>query len=303
MERYLDLATDLALFAQVVRHGGLSAASRATGIPKSRLSRRITQLEDRLGARLIERSSRRFAVTGFGRQVQAHAEEVAANTAAAVDLASAHVAEPQGLVRVSCPIGLDLRLFEILLPVMRRHPLLRIQILPGNRPVDLIADQVDIALRVRPGIEGEADFQVRPILRSRAILVASPDLAARLDGAGPEALETVPTLSRQRAAGEDRWQLEHIVSGEQIEFRHRPRFATGTFEPLVQAAQEGLGLALLPVQTCAAEVLAGTLTRVLPDWHEQERILYLVHVSRRAVMRSVRVVLDALVAGLQADLP
>lgn len=303
MERDLDLATDLALFAQVVRHGGLSAASRATGIPKSRLSRRITQLEDRLGARLIERSSRRFAITGFGRQVQAHAEEVAANTAAAVELASAHVAEPQGLARVSCPIGLDQRLFEILLPVMRRHPLLRIQILPGNRPVDLIADQVDIALRVRPGIEGEADFQVRPILRSRAILVASPDLAARLHGAGPEALETVPTLSRQRAAGEDRWQLEHIVSGEQIEFRHRPRFATGTFEPLVQAAQEGLGLALLPVQTCAAEVLAGTLTRVLPDWHEQERILYLVHVSRRAVMRSVRVVLDALVAGLQDELP
>ena len=133
MEHDLDLATDLALFAQVVRHGGLSAASRATGIPKSRLSRRITQLEDRLGARLIERSSRRFAITGFGRQVQAHAEEVAANTAAAADLASAHGAEPQGLVRMSCPIGMDQRLFEILLPVMQRHPRLRIQILlaPG----------------------------------------------------------------------------------------------------------------------------------------------------------------------------
>lgn len=303
MERDLDLATDLALFAQVVRHGGLSAASRATAIPKSRLSRRIMQLEDRLGARLFERSSRRFAVTGFGRLVLAHAEEVAANTMAALDLASAHVAEPQGLVRVSCPIGLDPRLFRILLPVLQRHPLLRLQILPGNRPVDLIADQVDIALRVRPEIEGEADFQVRPISRSRAILAAGGDLAARLDGAGPEALETVPTLSRQRAAGEDRWELEHSVTGEQIEFRHRPRFATGTFEPLVQAAREGLGVALLPVQTCAAELQAGTLIRVLPDWHEKERTMYLVHVSRRAVMRSVRVVLDAIVAGLQDELP
>ena len=303
MERNLDLATDLALFAQVVRHGGLSAASRATGIPKSRLSRRITQLEDRLGARLIERSSRRFAVTGFGRQVLAHAEEVAANTAAAVDLASAHGAEPQGLVRMSCPIGMDQRLFEILLPVMQRHPRLRIQILPGNRPVDLIADQVDIALRVRPGLEGEADFQVRAIARSRAILVAGPALAGALAGAAPAALTGVPTLSRLRATGDDLWDLEHVVTGAPAEVRHQPRFATGTFEPLVQAAQEGLGLALLPVQTCAAEVLAGTLTRVLPDWHEQERILYLVHVSRRAVMRSVRVVLDALFAGLHDELP
>lgn len=303
MERNFDLATDLALFAQVVRHGGLSAASRAVGIPKSRLSRRLMQLEERLGARLVERSSRRFAVTGFGRLVLAHAEEVAANTAAALDLASAHVAEPQGLVRVSCPIGLDLRLFQILLPVLQRHPLLRVQILPRNRPVDLIADQVDIALRVRPGIEGEADFQVRPISRSRAILAAAPAMAARLVGAGPEALETLPTLSRQPDAGEDRWQLEHAISGERIEFRHRPRFATGTFEPLVQAAREGLGLALLPVQTCAAELRAGTLTRVLPDWHEPERTMYMVHVSRRAVMRSVRVVLDAIAAGLQDELP
>ena len=303
MERNLDLATDLALFAQVVRHGGMSAASRATGIPKSRLSRRITQLEDRLGARLIERSSRRFAVTGFGRQVLAHAEEVAANTAAAVDLASVHGAEPQGLVRMSCPIGMDQRLFEILLPVMQRHPRLRIQILPGNRPVDLIADQVDIALRVRPGIEGEADFQVRAIARSRAILVAGPALAETLAGAAPAAMAGVPTLSRLRAIGDDHWDLVHLGTGAPAEVRHQPRFATGTFEPLVAAARDGLGVALLPEEVCAADLEAGRLVRVLPEWVGQERTLYLVHVSRRALMRSVRVVLDATVAGLQQDMP
>ena len=183
----------------------------------------------------------------------AHAEEVAANTAAAVELASAHVAEPRGLVRLSCPIGLDQRIFEILLPVMQRYPALRVQVLPQNRPADLIGEQIDIALRVRPEIEGEADFQVRPISRSRAYLVAAPDLAAGLQGAGPEALETLPTLSRTREAGEgDRWLLEHVATRERIEFRHRPRFASGTFEPLQQAARAGLGVALLPALTCRA---------------------------------------------------
>ncbi len=90
MERSPDLATDLALFAAVARHGSLSAASRATGIPKSRLSRRIMQLEAHLGARLIERSSRRFAVTGLGRQVLGHADEIAASTSAVQDLVAAH---------------------------------------------------------------------------------------------------------------------------------------------------------------------------------------------------------------------
>lgn len=302
MERNFDLATDLALFAQVAAHGGLSAASRATGIPKSRLSRRMIELETRLGARLVERSSRRFRITGFGRLVLAHAEEVAANTAAAVELASAHLAEPRGLVRMACPIGLDYRVFEILLPLLRQYPALRVQILPENRPVDLIAEQIDIALRVRPGIEGEADFQVRPISRGRAYLVAAPDLAATIPGGDPAALETLPTLSRTRDVGEDRWHLEHVASGERVEFRHRPRLAAGSFEPLQQAARCGLGVALLPEQVGEADLRSGALVRVLPDWQEQERTLYLVHVSRRAVMRSVRVVLDATVAGLQEEL-
>ena len=174
MEQNFDLATDLALFAQVARHGGLSAASRATGIPKSRLSRRIMQLEDRLGARLVERSSRRFVITGFGRLVLAHAEEVAVNTAAAVELASAHVAEPRGLVRLSCPIGLDQRIFEILLPVMQRYLALRVQVLPQNRPADLIGEQIDIALRSPPrdrgrgGFPGPADLPVTRLSGCRA---------------------------------------------------------------------------------------------------------------------------------------
>ncbi len=184
---------------------------------------------------------------------------------------------------------------------MQAHPALRIQILAENRPVDLIAEQIDIALRVRPELEAEADFQVRPLAqRLQSYLVAAPAVAATIEASDPSALESVPTLGRSNE-GEDRWRLERISTGERHELRHRPRFATGSFEPLRRAALAGLGVALLPDAVCGADLRSGALARVLPDWREVERTLYLVHVSRRAVMRSVRVVLDALIAGLDAS--
>lgn len=297
MERSSDLATDLALFALVARHGGLSAASRAAGIPKSRLSRRMMQLEAQLGARLIERSTRRFAVTGLGQQILDHAEEIGAHTAASVDLAAAHLSEPQGLVRVACPIGLDRGLCAAVMPALQAHPALRVQVLSVNRPVDLIGERIDIALRVRPELEAEADFQVRPLAHTRSALVAAPGFAARISGDGPAALEGLPTLGRTDQ-DEDRWLLECKATGQRHELRHRPRFTAGSFEPILQAARAGLGLALLPESVCAADLAAGRLVRVLPDWRGPEGTLYLVHVSRRAVMRSVRVVLDAIIAGM-----
>lgn len=297
MERWSDLSSDLALFALVARHGGLSAAARASGIPKSRLSRRLMQLEDRLGARLVERSSRRFAVTGLGQQILGHAEEIGASTAAAEELAAAHLAEPRGLVRIACPLGLERGLTDVLVPLLAAWPALRVQVLPRNRPVDLIEEHVDIALRVRPELEAAADFQVRQLARTRSVLVAAPGLAADIAGDGPTALEGRPTVARTDEP-EDRWTLECIGTGARYELRHRPRFTGGSFEPLLAAARAGLGVALMPESVSAASLAAGTLVRVLPGWGGPESTLYLVHVSRRAVMRSVRVVIDALAEGL-----
>jgi DNA-binding transcriptional LysR family regulator len=298
MKRFPELASDLALFALVARHGGLSAASRAAGIPKSRLSRRIMQLEERLGARLIERSSRRFAVTGLGRQILSHAEEVAANSAAAAELAAAQEAEPQGLVRVSAPIGIGPPVAALLLPVLRAHPALRVQLVLENRPVDLIEERIDIALRVRPDLEAEADFQVRPLARTRSLLVAAPEMALAVRGDTPRALEGLPTVSRWTGTGDDLWLLEGPEGTGRVEFGHRPRFGAGSFQPLLEAARAGLGVALLPDTIAMAEISSRRLVRVLPGWQTPELTLYLVHVSRRAVLRGVRVVLDALIADL-----
>src|SRR5580693_8493170 len=129
---------DLTFFAAVVANGGFSAASRALGAPKSRISRRVAALEQRLGVRLVERSTRRFNVTEVGQDVYRHARAALAEAEAIDDVASRLRAEPQGLVRISCPQGADRLLAGELPRFLERYPRLRVQMIVSNRRVDLI---------------------------------------------------------------------------------------------------------------------------------------------------------------------
>ena len=138
---------DLQYFAQVVRHGGFSAASRATGEPKSKLSKRVAQLERDLGVRLIERSTRSIQVTEIGRDVFAQCEVIAGGLEATEAIVARSRDEVRGSLRVSCPPQLP----HILGPgplttFLSRYPLVRVQLHLSNRRVDLINERYDIAL-------------------------------------------------------------------------------------------------------------------------------------------------------------
>lgn len=123
----LDL-NDLKLFALVVEHGGYAAAERASGVPKSRLSRRIAQLEEDFGVRLIQRSTRKFAVTEVGQNVFKHAQSMLAQAQAAQEAVQVLSAEPRGVVRVSCPVSLSQRLLSRVVPgFLIKHPKVRLQ--------------------------------------------------------------------------------------------------------------------------------------------------------------------------------
>src|SRR5260370_26674708 len=140
---------DLYYFAAVVKNQGFTAAARALGVPKQRISRRITILEQQLGVRLLERSTRHLNVTEIGRDVYRH-DQAAIDEAKTVDeIAQRMKSEPQGLVRISCPVGIQRAVSRALPPFINRHPLLRLQFVITNRPVDLIDEGVDIAIRIR----------------------------------------------------------------------------------------------------------------------------------------------------------
>src|SRR5690606_37787964 len=138
------------LFASVVRHGGFSAAARALGMPKSRLSKRVASLEEQLGVRLLERSTRSVRVTDIGRHFHAQCEAVLESVEAAETIVAAARAQPCGTLQASCPTGLVPGLVADILPAfLEAHPLVRVHLTVANRPMDLVEDGIDVALRVR----------------------------------------------------------------------------------------------------------------------------------------------------------
>jgi len=141
---------DLVLFARVVEHHGFSAASRELGIPKSRLSRRVALLEERMGVRLLQRSSRRLAVTAVGQLFYERCQAVISAGESASEVVQQAVGQPSGALRLSCPISLAQFWLTPMLPTfMRRHPMVNISLFTTNRRIDPIEEGIDVALRVR----------------------------------------------------------------------------------------------------------------------------------------------------------
>jgi DNA-binding transcriptional LysR family regulator len=289
---------DLSFFAAVVANGGFSAASRALDVPKSRISRRVAALEGQLGVRLVERSTRRFNVTEVGHDVYRHARAALAEADAIDDVASRLQAEPQGLVRISCPQGVDRLLAAELPPFLQRFPKLRVQVLVGNRRVDLIEEGVDLAIRVRDELDGDGDLQVKIIGRTQRMLVASPAL---LDARGrpqtPADLSAYPTLSLTERPGPDRWELVNADGAETV-VTHEPRLSATEFSILRQAALDGLGIAFMAEYACRDPLADGRLERVLPAWGGREAIFHVLFTSRRGLLPSVRAVIDFVAATL-----
>ena len=290
---------DLQYFALVVEHGGFSRAERATGLPKSRLSRRITALEESLGARLLQRSTRRFAVTDLGQDVYRHARAMLDEAQAAREVVERVSAVPRGLVRVSVPVSLAQQQLARLMPeFLERYPQVRVQLMVSNRRVDLINEGIDVALRVRTRLNDDGSLILRSFARIEELLVASPAYLARHGRPRqPADLAAHSCLSMSEEPGQQRWEL-HGPGGavEKVEFE--PRLMAHDFPVLREVAAAGHGVALLPATVCADLLEGGRLERVLPDWSLPQGICHAVFASRSGLLPAVRVFIDFLAERL-----
>jgi DNA-binding transcriptional LysR family regulator len=283
---------DLGLFAAVVANGGISAAARSLGAPKSRISRRMKALEEQLGVRLLERTTRHFKVTDIGHDVYRHARAALSEAAAIDEMATRQKSEPQGVVRLSCPVGVDRMIGSALPGLLQRHPKLRVQLVVTNRRVELIDESIDVAVRVRPRLDSDADLQVKIIGQTMRVLVASPAyLAASGAPASPADLPRFATISQTDRPGPDRWTMSNDA-GDEVEIVHEPRLSATAYPALRQAAVDGVGIAMLPEFACHDHLAAGELVRVLPEWSLPQGIMHLVFTSRRGLLPGVRAVID-----------
>jgi DNA-binding transcriptional LysR family regulator len=289
---------DLAYFAEVVGHGGFAAAGRALREPKSKLSRRIAGLEERLGLRLIERSSRRFRVTDTGQAFYERCRAMLAEAEQAEALVVQAQAEPHGRIRFSCPTGMVEAITQPVATFLARFPKVRVQLVATNRAVDLIEERIDLALRVRAELTSDAALTMRSLGTSRRILVASPRIAPHVTS--PEQLCAWPMLATSEGEDEVAWHLE-TEDGRAHVLRGAPRLGCTDIAAVRAAAVAGLGIANLPDHLCRDALQDGRLVRVLPEWRGVHGIAHLVFTTRRGLPPAVRALIDHLATHFPRD--
>lgn len=291
---------DLACFALVAEHGGFAAAERATDIPKSRLSRRIADLEARLGVRLAQRSTRRFAITPVGEQILHHAQAMLAEAEAVRALAHEQTHEPRGRVHLACPPALlHTTVGSLLTAFAKAWPQVQLQIEATNRNVDVWQDGVDLVLRVRaPDATLPQDEIVRRLAPSEHVLAAAPELLAGHPSLStPDDLHVLPTLGLGNSPQTRVWHLHH-ADGRQVEYRHEPRLVVDDMGVLLHAAADGVGCAVLPHLMLHDALASGSLQLVLPDWRPPPGVIQVAYASRSGQRAAVRKLIDSLADGL-----
>lgn len=289
---------DLLIFARVAEAGSFSRAADRLGLPKSTVSRRIALLEERLGERLMLRTTRRLALTEFGEHLLEHARQVAVEVDAARALAEHRQARPSGRLRVSMPSDFaNLLLADMLAAFIALHPAVTLELDLSPRRVDLLGENFDIAVRMG-ALPDDALLAARRIAVLPIGLYAAPGyLAERGDLASPDDLAQHEALRLLEPGGEAAvWTL---ISGQRRWEGAPPgRALANSPELLIRLARAGVGIAAVPDYFAAPSVRSGELRRVLPDWHLPAHPAWAVFPGRRLMPAKTRAFLDMLQTAL-----
>lgn len=286
---------DMLYFAEVVDQGSFAAAGRALGLPKSRLSRRVARLEDELGVRLLQRTTRKLSLTTAGELYYRHCTALREEAEAAFAAVAQIQTEPRGVIRVVCPVTLVQTVIGPILPKFQeRHPQVQVHMQVSNRVVDLVEEGVDVALRVRGSLADSGSLVVKQLGQSLGMLVATPAQMHR-QGAPqlPSDLTLLDSVAMSAIDGRAYWKL-FGPNGAQYTVTHKPRFVADDLLTLKFAIEGGVGLGVLPDYMCHEEIADGRLVQVLPGWAPQPGIIHAVFGSRRGLVPAVRAFLDFL---------
>ncbi|MGX1174525.1 LysR family transcriptional regulator [Pseudomonas sp. R151218B TE3479] len=272
-------------FALVATNEGLGKASRASGISKATLSRRIADLEEQLGVRLIERSARGLKLTEAGALLMARAEGPLAEVAEAMAAAKEGVSTPRGRLRVAAPVLFSqLAMGRIGAEFCAAYPDVTIEVIAEDRVVDLVEEQFDVAIRINPS--PDSDLVGRCFAKDRLVVVAAPELPMP----APGAIRSVPGIV---ASGFEptQWTLD----GGHLVLEPIPRLRFSSFLMIRDAAIAGGGAALIPQSMAWNQLASGELVQ----WGTvsgKEAELWVLHTSRRLAAPKVRAFVDFMCA-------
>lgn len=285
----MDL-NEILVFAKVVQAGSFTAAARGLGMPKSTVSRKVSELEERLSARLLQRTTRKLSLTDLGQAYYKHCARIVEELEEAELSVNTMQAEPRGLLRITTPLNYDF-VGAIVAEYLIMYPQVQVELACTDRMVDLVEEGIDIGIRA--GRLADSTLIARSLGTGRRLVVAGPAyLEHHGDPKTPEDLRAHQCISFG-ARGEGRsWTLQ---SGNRtLDVPVFSRLVVNDLEILKDAALAGVGVAMLPAYQCVGDLRAGRLRRVLPEWSSPETPAHAVYPSMRHLAPKVKAFLDLL---------
>lgn len=285
----------MAVFARVIEAESFSSAARELGLSKSAVSKQIARLEDELGVRLLNRTTRRLSLTEAGTAFYEGCRRVVAEAEAAELAVTQLAAAPRGRLKVNAPMSFGVREVGPALPeFMACYPELSVELVLNDRVVDLVEEGFDIAVRIAR--LGDSSLIARRLAPCRHVLCAAPDyLAVRGTPRSVEDLKEHDCLQYSYQHSGEAWHLSGPGGEQQVRVRGRLRVNNG--DALLTAALGGLGVALLPSFICGDDLRAGRLVHLLAEWGgPAETAVYAVYPASRNLSPKVRVLVDFLAA-------
>lgn len=295
----MDRLDELRLFVTAVEAGSLAAAGRRLGHSPPAMTRAVAALEERLGVRLLERSTRRLAPTEAGRRLAEGARRLLADYADAMAEAAGQGTAPRGTLRVAAPLVFGrLHVAPLVTDFLAAEPQVTAELILSDANADLLEEAIDVALRI--GVLAESGLVARRVGAVRRLVAASPDyLAQHGTPAEPGDLAKHSlVLFHSRATPPD-WRFRAPEGGE-VTVRIAPRFAVNEARAAVMAAASGHGIVSALSYQMAEELASGALVRVLRAWELPELPVSLVVPSARLMPPRVRAFLDFAVPRLAA---
>lgn len=278
------------IFVEVVEAGSFTAAAESLGLSKSSVSRKVAELESRLGVQLLRRTTRKIALTDVGEIYYARCRTLVAEAEAADRLVTELHGRPCGLLRVTLPPTFAF-LGGIVAEYLQRYPDVRVEMVCTERRVDLVDERFDVAVRAGP--LPDSTLIARKLGAVHRLLVASPDYEMRrgLPSKPDDLRDHDATVFGGGREGEV-WTLKS--ADRRVDLRPTPRLIADDYELLLEASLSGLGISFLPDYVCNEALENGTLVRVLPGWISPETPIRAVYSASRHPTTKLTAFLDLL---------
>lgn len=288
---------DFYYFYLVVKYGGFSAASEATLISKSKLSRHIVDLEKNFNVQLIQRTTRYFKVTPIGQELYEECCKIINQVQVAENILKRQSTEPEGIIRIaSVPLMLQSHLRQLLNNFLKHYPKIKIEFEITQRHINPLFDNVDLVIGHHYNLQQHPSLIIHELYKSSHCLVISPELLQNHVIEQPTDLYKLPCISLGQQDAQHFWKLRHTYSGESIVLPIQPRITINDCSGAYCAAKDGLGIAELPYMMIEEDLHTGRLIHLLPHWRSNENHLQLAYLekkgSRLAVEKLVNMLLE-----------